>query len=86
MAWTYSDWVTYPDSNPSAKLARLRLHIQEVTNSIGPDVTKGSSSRSSGSPLGYLDKLEKQEKDLMARVAQSSGRRAYQANMNGSAP
>lgn len=30
MAWTYSDWVTYDAG--TAKLTRLRLHIQEVSD------------------------------------------------------
>jgi hypothetical protein len=84
--YTYGDWVTYPDSNPAAKLARLRLHIQEVSQSIGPDVTKGGSSRSSGSPLGYLQSLKQDETKYAALANQKNGTRAYRVNMNGSAP
>ena len=86
MTWTYSDWRSYADSNPSAKLARLRLHIEEVTDAITADVTKGGSSRSSNPLLGYLSMLEKSEAKYAALTNQKNGSRAYHANMNGSAP
>lgn len=86
MAWTYSDWRSYADSSPAAKLARLRLHIEEVSDQITADVSKGASSRSV-SPLNqYLAMLEKREDRLVALVAQKNGTRAIIANMNNSRP
>ena len=86
MAWTYSDWVTYPDSSPAAKLTQLRKHIQEVSDQITADVTKGGSGRQTGRLQDYLERLYTKETDLMAMVAAACGRRAYTANMNGSRP
>lgn len=86
MAWTYSDWRTYADSNPAAKLARLRLHIQEISDAITADVSKAGASRGSNPLVTTLAMLEKQETKYAALVNQKSGKRAYTANMNGSAP
>ena len=86
MAYTYSDWRTYSDSDPAAKLARLRLHIVEVSDLITADVTKGGSSRSVASLSTYLATLEKSESKYAALTAQKNGSRAYAVNMNGSRP
>lgn len=84
MTWTYSDWRSYPDSNPSAKLAQLRLHIQEVSDAITADVSKHGSSRSSSSLTTYFDRLEEQEKKWAEIVRQHGGSRAILVNFNGS--
>ena len=86
MAWTYSDYRSLPDNSPAAKLERCRLYMQEINDAIAADVTKGGSSRSSSPLLTLLAMAEKDEKRLMSLVASKNGNRAYQANLNGSAP
>ena len=54
-AWSYAGWVTQPDT-PS-QIAMLRLHIQEVSASIGREVSADGKSVSSNNTLGYIKEL-----------------------------
>lgn len=61
--WTYSDWITLEGE---ARLTRLRLHIQEVS-----DFTQGTSTRGRSVTQvdpQYLANLMKEEKALYATV------------------
>jgi hypothetical protein len=62
--WQYDDWITLP--TPAAREAQLRLHIQEVSKLMTPDVSKGNASMSTGSLAGYLSELKADLKELMA--------------------
>lgn len=69
-AWTYSDWVTYDDG--SAKLAQLRLHIQEVSDKLSnPNYATDGLSVSQQNLPAYLDGLKADE----TRLATVSGKR-----------
>jgi hypothetical protein len=58
-AWAYDDWITYDDG--SAKLTRLRLHVQEVSARLSQPAsysTDGLSvARDSGALTAYYDRL-----------------------------
>jgi hypothetical protein len=67
MAWTYSDWVTYADG--SAKLTRLRQHVQEVSDKLSSaDYSTEGLSISRGSTAGYLETLKGDLVSLESRV------------------
>ena len=68
--YAYSDWITLSD--PAARLARLQLHIQEVTDKM--DNERGSDGQNEGSSsLGqYLDRLLQKEESLGAAVNRGS--------------
>ena len=70
MAWTYSDWITQTDDG--ARLTRLRLHIQEVSNKIRREVGAGDMSQSSRAVREYLDSLHKRE-EALASVVNADG-------------
>lgn len=55
MAWTYADWVTITD--PAASLARLNLHIQEVSEQIGKERGSDGYTEASFANQRYLDSL-----------------------------
>lgn len=61
--WTYNDWITL--STPALRESRLRLHIQEVSEQMTADVTKGNASRSTGGLGTYLSELYEQLDQLM---------------------
>jgi hypothetical protein len=70
MAWTYSDWVTYADG--SAKLARLRLHVQEVSDKLSnPDYSTEGLSVSRSQLPGYLSTIKSDLASLESRVGAS---------------
>jgi hypothetical protein len=60
--WTYSDYITYTDD--SAKLTRLRLHIQEVSDAIGRELSGDGKSKSENNITQYLKDLRAEEKEL----------------------
>lgn len=68
--WEYSDYVTLDD--PSTRLARLRLHIQEVSDRV-LSVTGGLGGDVSASPTDYLKELKKEEASLMTKTGNASG-------------
>jgi hypothetical protein len=70
-AWQYADWRSM--SSDAERLARLRLHIEEVTQKMGPDVSGGGMSVSSGNLDGMLQRLEDEERSLASAVASQSG-------------
>ena len=37
-AWTYSDWITYEETDPATARSRLRSHIREVSDKITADI------------------------------------------------
>lgn len=67
--WTYSNWITLDGPE---RLARLRLHIQEVS-----DFTQGTATRGlsvTAVDTNYLATLMKEEKELQSRqVGDGSG-------------
>lgn len=75
MAWTYSDWRSQTTS--AAKLSRLRLHMQEITDAIHTrtvQVGADGKSLSRETLMGLLTSLEGQEKSLAAAAATGGGR------------
>ena len=78
MAWTYSDYVTYPAGD--AKVARLRLHLQEVSNQVGRAVSADGKSVSSAEIRQYRSELVKELAAEEARAGKVSGRLVSRAN------
>lgn len=66
--WTYSDWVTYADTDVSSKITRLRLHVQEVSDKLtDPSYsTEGLSVSKRDGLDGYLAGLKAELKELEA--------------------
>tara|TARA_R110002072_G_scaffold141401_2_gene286693 strand:+ start:456 stop:707 length:252 start_codon:yes stop_codon:yes gene_type:complete len=81
MAYVYSDYITITDT--LARETRLRLHIQEVSALITPDVAKGGSSKSSGSVMALRTELLAELKSLVATNAAKRSARSSHANFNG---
>ena len=65
MAWTYGDYDSL--ESDAARLARLRLHIDEVRAVIGPDMSSASGSVSFGSLTSYLNRLTDEQMNLDRR-------------------
>jgi len=65
MAWTYSDWPS--QSGTAAKLARLNLHITEVSNSVGKEVSADGKAVSSQATQAYLTTLFAQQNRLESK-------------------
>jgi hypothetical protein len=70
VAWTYSDYITL---DGSAKLTRLRLHIQEVSDKVTQEVGGGGYNRSSSAVQQYLKTLKDEELQLTGSIAAVSG-------------
>lgn len=64
MAYTYNDWAEQPTT--AGQIYRLTRHITEVTQQMGPSVSKDGSSRSTGDIMQYLRLLKEQLDDLYA--------------------
>ena len=73
MAWTYSDWVTL-DNVGNARLARLRLHIQEVSDRITEELSSSGRSISSASLTQYLKDLKSEENQFGSNGPRANGR------------
>lgn len=66
--WTYNDWITYDDL--AVRLARLRLHIVEVSNHIMGTSTRGQSVTAADQQ--YLAGLRTTETQLTSTVSRPS--------------
>lgn len=64
MAWTYADYEE--QSTDALRLARLRQHISEVSQAMGPSVSADGKSRDTGSLATYLGMLRDRRKELEA--------------------
>lgn len=62
MAWTYNDYVSLTDA--AARLVQLRLHIQEVSATVGLTVASDGTSVDSRVTKEYLDSLRSEERQL----------------------
>jgi len=73
--WTYSDWITYPTASTS-RLARLRLHVQEVSDAIksGSYTIRGRSVQKEELER-YLETLHRREQAVAEETDRASGRR-----------
>lgn len=69
MSWTYSDWRS--QSTKALRLARLRLHMTEVSDKIDNEVSGHGFTEGSGSVTQYLDKLQVQCDRLEASIGES---------------
>lgn len=69
MAYTYSDYITYEESDPATYRSRLRLHIQEVSDLIGPDVAGADMSVQRNALITYRDSLMASLKEAKADPA-----------------
>jgi len=71
MAWTYSDYATYDYG--AARLTRFRLHVQEVSDKIGAEMSDGGASRSTNALQSYLGILLKGQPDEVRRDKTAAG-------------
>lgn len=71
MAWTYADWES--QTSDASRLSRLRLHIAEVVQHVGPEVAGGGMSKGSSSLTSYLRDLRSEATRLQERVERSTG-------------
>lgn len=72
-AWLYSDWVTLATGS-TARLTRLRLHIQEVSDAISTgNVSNTKGSRDKDAIEKYLEKLHALEKTEVGASSASTG-------------
>lgn len=69
MSSVYSDYITL---DGAARLARLRLYIQEISNKVSnPSISAGGYSRSENTGLSQLlTQLREEEKQLMRAMGQ----------------
>lgn len=67
-AWTYSDWIT--QATDALRLSRLRLHIQEVSDSLARVKTTEEQDRTTErfDLQNYLESLHVEEKALRSTV------------------
>lgn len=63
--WTYADWITYDDL--ATRLARLRLHIVEVSQHVMGTSTRGQSV--TAADQRYLSELRASEAQLTTSVS-----------------
>lgn len=71
MAYSYANWAS--QGTPAARLARLNLHIDEVSAQMGPDVASLGHSRSLGSLVQYHATLMQRQKELQMAVGGIAG-------------
>ena len=69
--YQYNNWVNLEGAE---RLARLRLHIQEVTAMLGPDTSGPDHSQSSKSLKEYAADLGVKEEKLAEEVAMANRR------------
>lgn len=67
MAWTYADWRT--QTTVTGKRDRLAMHIAEVSQQVGPEVSADGKSKGSGSLTSYMALLN----DEYNKLEQSPG-------------
>lgn len=65
MAWTYSDYIV---STGQARLTRLRLHIQEVSDQLTAATTSNGESYNPQVLESYLSRLQKTERELASEL------------------
>jgi hypothetical protein len=77
MAWSYSDWETGYTAGSAAQLARLKLHIKEVSDALTEvDVTyPGGRSHVHPRLTDYLKMLRESEAKLEKTVQTVAGSR-----------
>ena len=69
--WTYGDWRS--QTTAADRLARLNLHLQEVSNRIGQERDAGDLSVSSHALGRYITLLEEQREKLVPQAAIETG-------------
>lgn len=75
MAWVYGDWRSQGTS--AARLARLRLHLQEVGDALlsrATSVTADGKSMTREQLQTYYDRLDEREQSLAAAGSAGGGR------------
>jgi hypothetical protein len=76
-AWSYSDWDTNYTAGSAAQLARLKLHIQEITDRISTGNYSNPKGSHDKNVLLELLKLREADRNrLEASVGVSSGIRS----------
>lgn len=68
--WTYDDYITL---DGAARLTRLRLHIQEVSQRIRNSTSADGKSSDSHTLETYWEKLREEEKELSGAVGAYGG-------------
>lgn len=71
MSYSYSAWAS--QTSTADQLAMLNLHIGEVTQQMGPSVSRDGASRSTADIQQYLRLLMEQRKSLMGMPDVQSG-------------
>lgn len=71
MSWTYSDWRS--QTTAATQLARLALHMQEIEDAIGKNVSADGKSLDSTHLVTLLERMDGEYKRLIA----ATGNRAY---------
>lgn len=83
ITWTYADWRI--QSTPAAQLARLELHLMEVSGFVLESSLKGSSLRLSQDYLATLSK-DRQQLQSQAGIAAFGNRFGISSFRRGSGP
>jgi|GEM_PF-3095120 len=71
MTWTHAVWLTL--TTPAAQLATLNLHIAEVAQAIGNEVSADGKSRGSAATQAYLRALMDERRGLLSIVGGVGG-------------
>ena len=75
MTWSYADWNS--QATDSARLSRLRLHIDEVSAQMGPDVGAGGKYRATSSLQQYLSTLFSERDKLELKLGETDNESAH---------
>lgn len=66
MSWAYSDWRS--QATPALRLARLNLHLQELTDAVGRELAGDGKSKSENNIARLIELAEKEREKLQERV------------------
>lgn len=64
--WTYSDWRS--QATAALRLSRLNLHLQELTDAVGREISGDGKSKSENNIARMIEILEKERDTLQTRV------------------
>lgn len=79
MAWAYSDWRS--QTTTTAQLARLALHMEELTDAVGKELDADGKHVSSNAIQQLLASLEKTYQNLERRSQRSTAGMTVQVRM-----
>jgi hypothetical protein len=82
MAWLYSNWRS--ETTPAAQLAKLNLHLQELSDAVTAEISGDGKSRSSNAIAQMVQRLEEQREKLQRRVGLIGGGVSITSHRGGS--